>query len=43
MSVGTSGNQYKNAPVVAKMMVELIEYCENGEDHDKDPLGIEIQ
>jgi len=39
MSVGTSGNQYKNAPIVAKMMVELIEYCENGGDHDKEPLS----
>jgi sarcosine oxidase subunit beta len=38
MCVGTSGNQYKNAPVVAKMMVKLIEYCENGGDHDDNPL-----
>ena len=38
MAVGTSGNQYKNAPVVGLLMAELIEACENGHDHDKDPV-----
>ncbi len=38
MAVGTSGNQYKNAPVVGVLMTELIEACENGHDHDKDPV-----
>lgn len=38
MAVGTSGNQYKNAPVVGKMMAELILKCETGHDHDTDPL-----
>ncbi len=38
MAVGTSGNQYKTAPVVGKMMAELIGQCENGKDHDKDPV-----
>ena len=38
MAVGTSGNQYKNAPVVGTMMAELIDACEKGRDHDKDPL-----
>lgn len=38
MAVGTSGNQYKNAPVVGKMMAELIQQCENGKDHDTDPV-----
>jgi len=37
MAVGTSGNQYKNAPVVGTMMAELIDACEKGQDHDKDP------
>ena len=37
MAVGTSGNQYKNAPVVGKMMAELIHACENGLDHDRQP------
>ena len=38
MAVGTSGNQFKNAPVAGAMMAALIEYCEAGNDHDKDPL-----
>ena len=38
MAVGTSGNQYKNAPVVGVLMSELIQAVENGRDHDKDPV-----
>jgi sarcosine oxidase subunit beta len=38
MAVGTSGNQYKNAPVVGALMAELIEACQKGHDHDKDPV-----
>ncbi len=38
MACGTSGNQYKNAPIAGKMMAALIEYCEGGADHDTDPL-----
>ncbi len=38
MAVGTSGNQYKNAPVVGAMMAHLIEKVEAGHDHDKDPV-----
>lgn len=38
MAVGTSGNQYKNAPVAGVLMANLIEACEAGHDHDKDPV-----
>ncbi len=38
MAVGTSGNQYKNGPAVGQLMVDLIEYCEHGEDHDACPI-----
>ena len=38
LAIGTSGNQYKNAPVVGSFMSELIQYCEKGNDHDTDPL-----
>lgn len=38
MAVGTSGNQYKNAPVVGLLMAELIKACESGHDHDRDPV-----
>ena len=38
MAVGTSGNQFKNAPVVGLMVAHLIEQCEKGHDHDESPL-----
>jgi len=40
MAVGTSGNQYKNGPVVGQMMAELIESCEKGHDHDANPVTV---
>ena len=42
MACGTSGNQYKNAAIVGKMMTALIEYCEGGNDHDAAPLMFEL-
>ena len=38
MAIGTSGNQYKNAPVVGVLMAELIEKVEAGHDHDNNPV-----
>ena len=36
--IGTSGNQYKNAPLVGMMMSELIDKVENQNlDHDNHP------
>jgi len=43
MAVGTSGNQYKNAPVVGQMMADLIGRCEKGHDHDADPLSYHLE
>ena len=42
MACGTSGNQYKNAPIAGKMMTALIDYCEGGADHDAEPLQFEL-
>ena len=42
MACGTSGNQYKNAPVAGMLMAELIEYCEAGNDHDVEPLQFKL-
>ncbi|MEQ9039648.1 MAG: FAD-dependent oxidoreductase [Silicimonas sp.] len=39
---GTSGNQYKNAPIAGKLMAALIGYCENGGDHDSTPLQFDL-
>jgi sarcosine oxidase subunit beta len=43
MAVGTSGNQFKNAGVAAHLMAELIDACENGHDHDRDPLRVKCR
>lgn len=42
MACGTSGNQYKNAPIAGKLMAALIEYCEAGNDHDTSALQFEL-
>lgn len=42
MACGTSGNQYKNAPVAGKIMAYLIEKCEAGHDHDAQPLDFHL-
>ena len=42
MAVGTSGNQFKNAPVAGKLMAELIDKVEGGHDHDADPVTIPL-
>ena len=43
MAVGTSGNQFKNAPVAGLLMAELIAACEGGQDHDADPVRIRMK
>jgi len=42
MAIGSSGNQFKNATVAGRMMAELIAYCEDGNDHDAEPLQIDL-
>ncbi len=43
MAIGSSGNQFKNAPVAGIMMAELIAACENGHDHDREPLQLALE
>ena len=38
VAIGTSGNQFKNAPTVGALMTELITRVEGGHDHDRDPV-----
>ncbi len=40
MAVGSSGNQFKNAPVIGHCIAELIEAVEAGHDHDRDPVVV---
>ena len=39
MACGTSGNQFKNAPMAATFIRLLIEAAEAGQDHDDDPIS----
>ena len=43
MGVGSSGNQFKNAPIAGEMMADLIEACEGGRDHDSDPVTFRLK
>ena len=40
VAIGSSGNQFKNAPVAGYCMAELIDAVENGHDHDADPVKV---
>ena len=40
VAIGSSGNQFKNAPVAGFCMAELIHAVENGHDHDADPVVV---
>lgn len=38
VAIGTSGNQFKNAPIVGQILAALIDAVENGADHDRLPV-----
>ncbi|WP_345578226.1 FAD-dependent oxidoreductase [Nonomuraea rosea] len=38
VAIGTSGNQFKNAPVAGRFMAQIITAVENGHDHDAHPV-----
>lgn len=40
VAIGTSGNQFKNAPIVGRYLAEIIGACENGHDHDTEPVQV---
>jgi len=40
MAVGTSGNQFKNGPIIGHCMAELIGAVRDGLDHDREPLVV---
>ncbi|MEX2618195.1 MAG: FAD-dependent oxidoreductase [Alphaproteobacteria bacterium] len=42
VAIGTSGNQFKNAPTAGRLMAHLIAECENGHDHDAAPLRFRL-
>ncbi|MQS17013.1 FAD-binding oxidoreductase [Streptomyces kaniharaensis] len=38
VAMGTSGNQFKNAPLVGRFLASLIDRVEAGQDHDHEPV-----
>jgi sarcosine oxidase subunit beta len=38
VAIGTSGNQFKNAPVIGSMVTAIIDASEAGHDHDAEPV-----
>jgi glycine/D-amino acid oxidase-like deaminating enzyme len=38
VAMGTSGNQFKNAPVAGRFMAAIVDAVENGHDHDTNPV-----
>ena len=42
MTCGTSGNQFKNAPLVGKIMAGIIDHCEAGHNQDAEPLQFRL-
>ncbi|MFJ6617671.1 NAD(P)/FAD-dependent oxidoreductase [Kitasatospora sp. NPDC091335] len=38
VAMGTSGNQFKNAPLVGRYLATLIDAVDSGHDHDSDPV-----
>jgi sarcosine oxidase subunit beta len=38
VAIGTSGNQFKNAPVIGSIMTALIDNAMAGGDHDRVPV-----
>jgi glycine/D-amino acid oxidase-like deaminating enzyme len=42
VAIGTSGNQFKNAPVVGRVMATIVGRVEGGHDHDREPVSLEL-
>ncbi len=42
VAIGTSGNQFKNAPLVGRLMATLVAEVRAGRDHDHDPVQLEL-
>ncbi len=43
LAIGTSGNQFKNAPIAGELMAEIIAATENGNDQDTKPIDFHLK
>jgi sarcosine oxidase subunit beta len=42
VAIGTSGNQFKNAPVIGSFLAAIIQAADSGRDHDTDPVMVTL-
>jgi glycine/D-amino acid oxidase-like deaminating enzyme len=42
VATGTSGSSFKTAPVIGAVVAHLIDACEAGADHDREPLRMDL-
>jgi len=40
--IGTSGSSFKTAPVLGRLMAEIVDACERGEDTDPNPIHLDL-
>jgi len=40
--IGTSGSSFKTAPVLGRLMTEIVEACEAGQDVDREPVSFDL-
>jgi sarcosine oxidase subunit beta len=40
--IGTSGSSFKTAPVLGRLMAEIVDACQRGVDTDRDPVRLEL-
>ncbi len=43
LAIGTSGNQFKNAPIAGELMADIIEATEDGNDQDAEPIDFHLK
>ncbi|MBI4612321.1 MAG: FAD-binding oxidoreductase [Planctomycetes bacterium] len=42
VAIGTSGSSFKTAPVLGRLVAEIVQACEGGRDTDRDPVRLEL-
>ncbi len=43
LAIGTSGNQFKNAPIAGELMADIIEAAHQGNDQDSNPIDFHLK
>lgn len=43
VAIGTSGSSFKTAPVIGTVVARLIDACEAGADHDREPVRVNLK